>query len=134
MDALSNELTRIFQGIAKSNQVLIDLCESLRFSPFVHAVVRGFDLRTYETDVMIEGFVDAELTSSKAICAWLEIRWNQDNWIIETRVLVNDDHGQPLYEGFPDRTPSTLDDFLLQLQGATSDLVTFFRGINFEDV
>jgi len=134
VDIASIQATRVFQGIARCNAALIDLSEVVRLSPEVTAVVRGLDFRGYQTGTVIEGYVDAELTSGKAICGWLEVRWTEEHWIIETRVLVNDATGQRTYKEFAERAPQTLDDFLVQLNDATSNLVGFLGGVDFKEV
>ena len=134
MDSASIQTTRMLRSLARCNEGFIELSQTLRSSPDVTSVVRGFDCRAYQSGTMIEGYSDAELRSGKGICWWLEVTWNEQHWLIRASVLVNDAQGQKIYKEFADRTPTTLDEFVVQLENATSDLVASYSTIILKDV
>ena len=73
MDSVSMQTTRMLHSLARCNESFIELSQTLRASPNIANVVRGLDCRAYQSGTMIEAYVDAELTSGKGICWWLEI-------------------------------------------------------------
>jgi len=96
MDSASMEAVRMLQALARCSALFTDLCQTLRGSPYVAAVVRGFDCRDYQSGITIEAYADAELTSGQSICWWLEVTWNEQHWVIHTSVLVNDEQARDL--------------------------------------
>jgi len=125
---------RLLESLAHCNEALIELCLSLRSSPHVTNVQRRFDCRAYETGVMIEAYAEAELTNGNSICWWLELNWNEPNWLIEASVLVNDNQGQMTLKEFQDKTANSVDDLVVQLRNAISELVASADAIDLKAV
>jgi hypothetical protein len=134
MDEIGTEIRRVLESLAKCNEMLVGLAQKLRQTAGTVDVRRGFELRAYQSGVLLEGYVEAELESSKVLCGWIESSWNEQSWLVETSVLLNDETGQRTYHKFEDRTPSTVDDLVQQLQDAVSDLISFFARIDLSSV
>jgi hypothetical protein len=47
---------------------------------------------------------------------------------------VNDEHGQRPYKEFADRNPTTLDEFVVQLDDAYSELIKSYNAIDLKEV
>jgi hypothetical protein len=123
MDIASKNASRLLEALAESKGTLTDFARQLRSQPEVVRVLTNFEPREYQTGFVLEGYVDAELRNGKAMAWWLEARWNESLWTIESRVLVNDDQGQYTFREFPERTAETLDDCIAQLALATTELI-----------
>ena len=72
MDSASSQAIQMLKEFARCNEAFIELSQTLRSSPYVTNVVRGFDCRAYQSGTTIEAYTDAELRSGKSICWWLE--------------------------------------------------------------
>jgi len=83
---------------------------------------------------MIEAYAEAELTNGNSICWWLELNWNEPNWLIEASVLVNDNQGQMTLKEFQDKTANSVDDLVVQLRNAISELVASADAIDLKAV
>jgi len=134
MDAASRQAVTMLEALARCSASFVDLSQTLRASPSVTAVVRGFDCRGYQSGTTVEAYADAELANGQSICWWLEITWNEQHWLIHTSVLVNDEHGQRPYKEFADRNPTTLDEFVVQLEDAYSELIKSYNAIDLKEV
>src|SRR6266496_232077 len=126
MDNQSKHAKRALEAIALTHKRLIDLSIKLRFRSDVIEVLQDVYVRGYESGSTVEGYVDAKLHNGKGICWWLEINWDEDNWLIESRVTVSNlrmDQGSKDLMRFNDRAAETLDEFVVRLEEATSELV-----------
>ena len=135
MDTESRYVIKFLETLADSELELGELARRLRSRPDVVSSFCSLDCSKYQhlfryptpvALVTIEGYVDIELRNGKRIAWWLEVNWNDEQWIIESCVLLNDNQGQNIQEAikeFPDRTAETLDECIEQLSKAISDLV-----------
>lgn len=123
---------KLLHGIAVSNEMLISLSQDLRARPEVVRVLHSLEARKHQSGAALEGYVDAELRNGKAICWWMDAYWKEGKWVIECSVLVNNDEGQHIFKEFPSKSAESLDDFITQLERATSDLVASASTINLE--
>lgn len=130
MDTASKQTSKMLDIIGKCNSELIKLARKLREKPEVVQVKHSLECVSYDDKVLLEGYVDAELLSGKAIAWVLEMKWNEENWHIESSVLVNDEQGQDSILQFPDRIALSLDICLEQLFLATMDLVISIDSID----
>ena len=102
---------------------LNDLAKELRSHPAVTHVDTGFWPRSYEDGSTVECYVDAELTSGNAVGFWLEFRYRDGEWIIESSVRQNTALGQDELRGLPTRYATDGDDFFAELESAVALLV-----------
>jgi hypothetical protein len=122
MDAESKQVIGLLEAVATSNEKLISLSQTLRSHPAVVRVLRGFDCRYYQTGVMLEWYVDAELQNGYGMCWWVDVSWTEINWIIESRISINRDQNQEVLKEFPGKSPETLDELINQLKETISAL------------
>ncbi|MCA9933100.1 MAG: hypothetical protein KC415_04215 [Anaerolineales bacterium] len=134
MDTKSQNAVRMLEVIARCNHEMVKLGSTLRLRQQVTEIKRSLECVLYTDTVLLEGYVDAELQTGKAIAWCLEMSWNSDRWLIETSVLVNDEHGQNSIKEFPVRIAETLDECLKQLTSATMELVNSANSINLTTV
>ena len=126
MDITSKQAKRVLEAIASSHETLIDLSVKLRLRPEVTDVLQDVYLRRYESGPTVEGYVDAKLRNGKAICWWLELTWDENTWLVESRVMISNliiDEGSSDLIRFKDKAADTLDEFIAVLEAATLELV-----------
>lgn len=122
MDAESRGAARVLAALAASNEGLIALKRRLRENPEVTSVQQSLTLRDYQSGPVVEAFVDAELTSGRAVACWLEIHWGEAGWVVDYAVRVNHDGGEDVVRSFEPRRAKTIDDFVAQLEASVADL------------
>ena len=131
MDAESAQSVLLLESLASCNEQFISLAQWL--SSVGHGdVSHSFNCRGYQSGTMLEVYVEVQLKGGVAICWWLDISWRHRHWLIDAAVLVNDDDGQRVLKQFSDRTPRTLQDFIVELKEATTDLVEYARSMDLE--
>jgi hypothetical protein len=136
-DTESKHIAKFLEALAGSRLELAELAHKLESRPDVIGALYSLECSkyrrlspecfNYQTYVALEGYVDVELRNGKGIAWWLEIHWNDERWVIESRVLLNDNRGQNAQEvirEFSDRTAETLDKCIEQLSQAISDLIS----------
>jgi hypothetical protein len=122
IDVNSKQAIGLLEAIATGNEKLISLSETLRSHPAVVRALRGFDCRYYQTGVMVEWYVDAELQNGYAMSWWVDLSWTETNWVIEAKILINRDQGQEVLKEFSEQFPNTLKDLISQLKETISTL------------
>ena len=129
MDEASGQSIRVLECIAGCNEKLIELSQWLRSFPAITAS-RGFECRAYDSGTTLEGYVEVELDEKTTLCWWLDVTWNNANWLIQSSVLLNNEAGQTRLKDFPSRMPTTVDDFINQMNEATSDLIAYAQSMD----
>jgi hypothetical protein len=126
VDKGSKDASRTLEVIASSHETLINLARTLRSHGEVIDATEAIELRNFQSGPTVEEYVDAELRNGFGICWWLEVNWNENQWVIESRVTVTKlkvDEGSSDLMIFPERRAETLDEFLRCLQEATNELI-----------
>jgi hypothetical protein len=126
MDVESKHTVRFLKTLAHIKQQFVELAQKLRTRPDVTQVLHSLECLKNQMQDMVEGYIDIELNNGKSIALWLEINWDDEQWVIESCVLLNDNQSQSVQEvmrEFPDRIAETLEECIEQLLQATSDLV-----------
>jgi hypothetical protein len=130
MDIESKQAAKLLETIAGINECFIDFSQSLRSRSEVLSVKHSLECRKSDSTVMLECYSDAELHSGKAICWWLEVQQNEEQWVLETSVLINDGQGQSVIREFPNRVSTTIDELIAQLEEATFELLSSIASID----
>ena len=125
MDTDIRTAIELLEALASSNEKLTKLAQLVRGQHEVIRVVNSLECRKYLTGSMLEGYVDAELRNGKALCWYLEVRWSDASWIIDTQILINDSEGQVTAHQFENRTAYTLQEFLKLFDEAVEELTQF---------
>jgi hypothetical protein len=133
MDAPSKHAIEFMETLISGNESLIEFAQRLRLRNGVKSVTHNIDLRRYRNGSAIEGYVDAELVTDRSIAWWFEIHWDE-NWVIESRIVVNHEQGQDILREFPDRSASTLQLCMEHLPIVIADLVHDANLINLVDI
>lgn len=123
MDAASIYAIRFLEAIAGINVKLTEFARILRSEPQVSRIQHNFECHKYQSGAMLEGFVDAELHSRKAITWWLDVKWSVDQWVITARILLNHEQGQDVIKEFPDRITDEFNTSLEYLTQAADELL-----------
>ena len=124
MDTESKAGVRLLNAVAACNERLVDLSTRLRLETGVNRALHEFSCRDYKTGPLLEAYVDIELATGEGVCWWLEVEWTTEQWLIRSSLRVSHDQGQDALKEFPDRTARSLEDFVNELEVATSDLVS----------
>lgn len=126
MDAQSKHAIKLIHALAnvksQFNEFMLRI--SSRFG--VIRVLNSIESVAYLAHSVIEGYVDVELHNGKCVAWLLEIGWDNTEWTIESRVVLNDNvpfSTQETMKEFPIRTAKTLDECIEQLLQAVSDLL-----------
>ena len=114
---------RVFEALAAVHELLIALARELRSSPFVRTAVASIQPRSYATGTVIECYVDAELNSGNALGWWLEFKWSDGLWEIESSVRHNTAAGEDVLVELPNRFAVDDDELAAELRGAGQMLV-----------
>jgi hypothetical protein len=109
--------------LALVGQRLSELARALRGQPVVRSVVSGISPRRYADGDRIECYVDAELASGNAVGWWLEFRFADGSWIVESSVQHNTERGSDAILGLPTRFAVDDEDLAAELDGASAMLV-----------
>lgn len=126
MDNTSDSAIKLLEMLATCNTKFINHASFLEKQHEVKVVTTRFECRKFGTETLIEGYVDAELINGKAVCWYLEVKWDaSQNWFIDTRILINGTGGQDTAHKFLDRTTDNFQDFLENLMKATEELIAF---------
>ena len=126
MDAESRYAVKLLEALGNSNRQFIELAQRLRSRSNVISVLHSLECLKQGAHASLEGYVDVELQNGNAVAWWLEVNWNDEQWVIESCVLLNDNQPpsvQRTIKEFPDRLAETLDECIEQLRKATLDLV-----------
>src|SRR4051794_16303053 len=94
MDDESQPAIRLLDTLARCNTKLESLWQEVRADPSVASGIQRLEVREYGGVGSVEGFVDVELRSGKAICWWMEAGWSGDAWVVSASVRVVDEQGQ----------------------------------------
>jgi hypothetical protein len=132
MDREGMVMSKLLGEICTTSEALVTLAVDFRSRAGVAQVIRGCDLRKYQTGPVLEAYVDVETQSSKAFSWWLEVRWDQEQWIIESSIRESHQNGQDMLIEFPDRVATSLDDLVKSLRHATNDLMTSAKDFAFD--
>lgn len=114
---------QLLEAILDADERLRALAATLRENHHVRQVKQNLACRRFASNVGLEGYVDAELISGRALCWWIEGHWDQSRWIIESDIRVIHQQGQDLVLSLPDREASSLIEFAQELGDAVGALV-----------
>lgn len=126
--------SQLLDEVCLMNAAFITLAVDFRSRPEVARVRRGCDLRKYTTGAVLEAYVDVETHKAHAFSWWLEMRWDQHQWLIESSVRQGHQDGQDVHIEFPDRVAESLDDLIQHLRHATHDLLASAKDFDFDCV
>lgn len=125
MDIESKQAVRLLESFADCGIEFLKLAQKMQPHPDVVRVSHDFECKKYQSGSLIEGYVDLELKNGKSLCWWLEVSWSPENWLIDSRIMINDSEGQVTAHKFEDKTPTSFNDFLVQLAETMQELVHF---------
>jgi hypothetical protein len=125
MDIESENAIRLLEVLGDSNEKLAKLAHRLRANNEVLSVLRSLECYKSKAGSLIEGYVDVELRNGKAVCWYLEVSWDSDNWTIDARILINDERGQETAHKFTDRITNKFNEFLTNLAESIAELTNF---------
>jgi hypothetical protein len=132
VDRASILTSQLLDEVCLMNEAFITLAVDFRSRPEVARVMRGCDLRKYTTGAVLEAYVDVETQKAQAFSWWLEMRWDQHQWFIESSVRQSHQDGQDVRIEFPNRVAESLDDLVKHLRHATYDLLAAAQDFDFD--
>ena len=131
MDSESKSATRILAALAESSSKSMTLVHHLQSMPEVEEVYFDFDCYKNQSywefgsgsPYVFDWYVDVALKNGNAIWWMLDVQWDEKRWIIKSGVELPGKYGSNTLKGFPDRFAETIDEFIVQLNEATSQLL-----------
>lgn len=131
MDTASKQAARLLGAIVESKHKLFLMADNLRSRPNVGKVAHDFECyRNFSyfefgsgSAYIFDWYVDIELQNGNSIWWKLELLWDESKWIVESRIEAPGDHGPNTLKEFASREAETIDDLIIQLEKATSELV-----------
>lgn len=131
MDSESRSATKVLAAIAESNHSKMAMVHRFQAMPEVEKV--SFEFDSYRNDAhcefgggpayVFDWYVDVLLKNGNAIWWTLDVQWDEANWSIESSVELPGEYGPSTLKKFPDRVAETIDEFIIQLKEATSQLL-----------
>ena len=110
---------RVMTLLASSSERVGQLALTISRLPNVVRVSHRFEFRAYRSGPCLEAFVDAELASGCARSMWLEVKWSQTAWSLESSLLaVGADGRQEVVREFPSVNIVSLEEFEERLSRA----------------
>lgn len=132
MDSDSKQATKVLAALAESSSRVIALVRQFQSMPDVEKVSFDFECSKNQsygdygsggTPYVFNWYVDVALKNGNAIWWGLDVLWDEDKWIIESRVELPGDSGPNTLKEFPDRSAETIEEFVRQLDEATTQLL-----------
>jgi hypothetical protein len=130
MDDESRFATKLLDALARSNTKLGLLWQEIRGHSSVKNGSQQLEVREYCGVGAIEGYVDVELRSGKAICWWMEAEWSGNLWTLSASVHINDEQGQYDLLVFPRLETGSFDEFIAALDEMADELKRSARSID----
>ena len=131
MDYESKSATKVLAALAESYNRGVALARRFQAMPEVERV--SFDFDCYKNQnhweygggppYVFDWYVDVLLKNGNSIWWKLDVQWDEDNWVIESSVELPGEYGPNTLKEFPDRLAETVDQFIAQLDEATSQLL-----------
>src|SRR5262245_60343784 len=122
MDNESKSVVAMLAAIADVNRRIGELALRARSRPEVNGVSHGLECRKYDTGTRVEGHVDIELVSGRALCFWLDVAWDDARWVVDSRVsLIRSGEQDTMFE-FPERYAASLPECLKAMADASAEL------------
>lgn len=116
--------------LADLNGRLGDLAAELRQHPAVRSATASVTTRTYATGDRVECYVDADLASDRTVGCWLEFRFDEGSWIVESSIRLNGDQGEDELVGLGTRYAVDDDELVGEVRGAATALVEAARQLD----
>jgi hypothetical protein len=116
--------------LALVQERLKSLASVLQRDSCVVSVKTAVGPRRYTDGDRIECYLDAELSSGNCLGWWLEFRWNEGSWLIESSVQLNTSAGQDEILGLPARFAVDDEELVTELDQASVALVETRRQID----
>jgi hypothetical protein len=131
MDSESKQATRVLAALAENSNRSMALVHRFQAMPEVEQV--SFDFECFKnhsywefgtgSPYIYQWYVDVALKNGNAIWWAIDIEWDVDKWIVESRVELPSDRSPIILKRFPDRHAETVDEFVRQLAEATTQLL-----------
>jgi len=123
MDADSAIGLRLLETIGQCTARQMEFSIKVRKTPEVLSTINIFECRTYQaTGTSVSFYLDADLKSGKAISFQIELDWDEREWILSTRIILNYREGYDVIKQFPERRTEIFDELLINLIAAESEL------------
>jgi len=121
----------IVGALALIDQQFSELASTLGRLPGVSSTTMAISPKRYADGDRVECYVDAELQSGNGVGWWLEFRFVDGSWIIESSVKHNTEEGENEILGLPTRYAVDDDDLIDELSGASAGLVSAISKVDF---
>lgn len=138
MDEASIRATKLLTGIAESNYEMSRFANELRQNKNIAEVSVDFECSRnsnffdYGTGspYLFNWYVDASLADGRSLAAIIELFWDDQKWLVESRIEASgDNEAIPVFEP-PDREADNIDDLVQILTRATAEVIKAAKELN----
>ncbi len=120
----------LFMLFCLISSAMIEVADSLRAKPSVREVLRNYDIRKYEGIPTLEAYADAELANGTALSWGIELRYEENYWIVEAALRKNHRDGQDVLQEFPEIRTDTFEELAPNAKKATEWLIALAKNID----
>jgi hypothetical protein len=114
---------RLLGALAVTDRLLRDHAVQLRRSSAVAKAHACLEVVSYENGPVLEGYVEAELTSGDTVCWGLDVRWTQASWNLEATLDRKIGDRQETVKELPAESATDFESFLELLGRVLKDLL-----------
>ena len=131
MDEASIRAAKLLTGIAESNYEMSRLANELRRNKNIAEVSVDFECSRnsnyfdYGTGspYLFNWYLDASLADGRSLAAIVELFWDDQKWMVESRIETPGDNGPISVFEPPDREANNIDDLVQILTTATAEVI-----------
>ena len=131
MDSESKSAGNVLAAIAESNARFLEFANMLRSSHGVIKVAHDFECRRTTNysefgtgpRYLFDWYVDVELRNHVSVWWAMDVSWDEEYWIISSRVEMPGESRPKALNEIPDRHAGTINQFVSYLEAATSELL-----------
>jgi hypothetical protein len=91
----------------------------------VSSVTHEMSPKKYGSKLILEAYVDAEMTNGESVGWWLEVHYDGMKWTIRYSVRLTHEKGEDVVQNFSDIVVTTLDGFAEQIVAAAKTLTDY---------
>jgi hypothetical protein len=131
---VTSSAASIVSALALIDERFSELASDLRQRDAVSSTSVAVSPKHYADGDRVECYVDAELRSGNGVGGWLELRFVDGSWIIESSVKHNTEKGETEILGLPTRYAVDDEELMGELSGASAGLVSAVNSLDLADL
>lgn len=114
---------QFLETLGEINRLLRDHAVQLRRSFGVTKVLTDLEVIAYRDGTLVEGYVEAELTSGDVVVWLLDIRWTEHSWTVDAALERKSRDRQESVRELPTGTAADFGGFINELKRVVRELL-----------